>query len=216
VELEKAFGLTTFELEIPFQRESLTSIDPVTGDVSHDRTHGVGNIEISVRRPIYQSVSRDEFFDNTIGVGLEVGLPTNSPVSTHTELVAKVFDSLRIGEHFSLQTIGGYSVLIGPGEEGGNRTFEYGLVAGYSLTRKDLAIPHVEEIIPILELKGEHGLNGEAAGENDLSATAGIRANFAAIGPLQPRFGIGYVFPVSKVARDDFRWGIVTSLVFEY
>ena len=216
VELEKAFGLTTFELEIPYARESQAITDPVSGATSHEHTWGAGNIEISVRRPIYQFVSKDDFFDNTIGAALELGLPTNSPVSQNAEAVVKMFDSLRLGQHFSLQGLAGYSVLMGPGEEGGNRTFEYGLVAGYNISRHDLALPYVEQLIPILELKGETALNKEAAGQNNLTGTVGVRANLDAIGAWQPRFGIGYVFPIDKVARDEFKWGIVTSLVFEY
>lgn len=216
VELEKAFGVTTFELEIPYERDSIATTDAVTGRPGHDHIWGAGNIEVSVRRPIYQFVSKDEFFDNTIGAGLELGIATNSDVSKNSEAVAKVFDSLRLGEHFSLQAIGGYSVLMGPGEESGNRTFEYGAVFGYNLSRKDLPLPHVEQIIPIFELKGETALNGEDAGKNNLSGTIGVRANLDAIGPLQPRFGIGYIFPIDKGARDEAKWGVVTSLVFEY
>lgn len=215
VELEKSFGLTTVELEIPYQRESQLLVDPVSGNTSHDRSHGIGNIEISVRRPVYQFVSGDKFFDNTVGGGFELGIPTNSPISKDFEVVGKVFDALRVGKHFSLQTIAGYSVLIGPGE-GGNRTFEYGAVAGWTLDRHDLAVPHLEQITPIVELKGERALNGESSGENDLSGTAGLRLTFDGFGPFQPRLGIGYVFPISQVARNDFKWGVVTSLVFEY
>jgi hypothetical protein len=215
VELEKSFGVTTFELEIPYQRESQLLVDPISGTTSRDRTHGIGNIELSVRRPVYQFVSSDKFFDNTVGGGFELGIPTNSPVSKDFELVGKVFDALRLGNHFSLQSIAGYSVLIGP-SEGGTRIFEYGAVAGWNLDRHDLPIPHVEQITPIVELKGERALNGEANGENDLSGTAGVRVTFDGFGPFQPRLGLGYVFPISQVARDDFKWGIVTSLVFEY
>ena len=215
-EIEKAFGVTTVELEIPYQSETVPTTDSLTGVTSKERTRGVGNIEISVRRPIYQYVSHDGFYDNTIGVGLELGLPTYSPVSQNTEGVVKMFDALRLGEHFSLQTMGGFSLLMGPGDAGGDQTFEYGVVAGYDIARKDLALPHVEQLIPILELKGETGLSGENAGHNNVSGTVGLRANFDAIGPLQPRIGLGYIFPIDQAARNDFKWGIVTSIVFEY
>jgi opacity protein-like surface antigen len=216
VELEKAFGVTTFELEIPYERTSETTVDSVTGLKSHEHTWGAGNVELSVRRPIYQWVSRDDFFDNTVGAAFELGLPTNSPVSKNTEVVAKMFDSLRVGEHFSLQALGGYSILMGPGDEGGNHTFEYGLVAGYNLSRQDLALPYVEQLIPILELKGETGLNRDIAGTNILTGTVGVRANLEAIGAWQPRIGIGYIFPIDKGGREESKWGVVTSLVFEY
>jgi hypothetical protein len=214
-ELEKAFGLTTLELEIPYERESESTTDPLTGERNHERTQGAGNIEISLRHPIYQFVSRDGFFDNTLAAALEVAMPTKSPVSQDGEGVVKLFDALRLGEHFSLQAIGGYSFLIGP-DEGGNRTFEYGLAAGYSLTHKELTLPHIIQFIPLAELTGETGLNREEAGHNTLSGTLGVRANLEPIGPLQPRLGIGYVFPVDQSAREEFKWGLVSSLVFEY
>jgi hypothetical protein len=44
----------------------------------------------------------------------------------------------------------------------------------------------------------------------------GFRANLKAIGPLQPRLGFAFVFPMNRDARDDLDWGIVTSLAFEY
>lgn len=216
IELEKAFGLTTVELEIPYEKSSETVTDSVTGAKSREHSWGAGSIEMSVRRPIYQFVSRDNFFDNTVGAGVELALPTNSAVSKNAEAVVKMFDSLRIGENFSLQAIGGYSVMMGHGEEGGNHTFEYGVVAGYNLTRQILSLPHVEQLIPIFELKGETGLNRDIAGQNNLSGTVGLRANLDTIGPLQPRIGVGYVFPIDQGARDEFRWGVVTSLVFEY
>jgi hypothetical protein len=33
---------------------------------------------------------------------------------------------------------------------------------------------------------------------------------------LQPRVGSGTVFPVDSGAREEFDWGIVTSLILEY
>jgi hypothetical protein len=36
------------------------------------------------------------------------------------------------------------------------------------------------------------------------------------IGPVQPRLGLGYVFPINDGAREELHWGIFTSLVFEY
>lgn len=133
IEIEEAFGVTTWELEIPYERET----DPAI----NERTQGAGSIEISVRRPIYQFVSPGEFSDHNLGAALEVALPTNSPVSNNTAAVVKVFDALRLGEHFSLQAIGGYAVLMAPGEEGGVQTCEYGLATGYSFSRQDLALP---------------------------------------------------------------------------
>ena len=63
-------------------------------------------------------------------MAFEGGVPTNSTLSKNGELVPKVFNDLRLGEHFTLQSILGYSTLVGPGEDGGLQTFEYGFVFG--------------------------------------------------------------------------------------
>ncbi|HEY8749552.1 MAG TPA: hypothetical protein VIM11_16330 [Tepidisphaeraceae bacterium] len=215
-EIEKSFGLLTLELELPYSRNTSRIFDPTSGKFGHDRSEGIGNISIGARHPIYEFVSSNEFLDNTVVVGFEVGIPTHSPVSKNTELVPKLIDDLRLGEHFSVQTVLGYSFLFGSAPDGGKHTFEYAAVLGYSFERNDVRFPGTERIIPILELKGETGLNKEDAGHNNLSGTLGVRFNLESIGQLQPRLGLGYVFPIDKRARDEFRWGIVTSLVFEF
>jgi hypothetical protein len=65
-------------------------------------------------------------------------------------------------------------------------------------------------------LVGETAINGEDAGQNNLTGTLGVRLNLRSIGALQPRLGVGYVFPIDQTARDEFRWGVVTSVVFEF
>ena len=97
---------------------------------------------------------------------------------------------------------------------GGKAGFAGGF--GYSFERKDLPLPGVDRVIPIVEIQGETGLNKGLGGQNNLTGTAGIRANLKSIGALQPRLGIGYVFPIDKGARNGFGWGVVTSLVFEF
>jgi hypothetical protein len=46
--------------------------------------------------------------------------------------------------------------------------------------------------------------------------TAGLRLNLKAIGPVQPRPGVGFVFPINEIARDDTHWGVIVSLVFQF
>ena len=208
----------TLELEAPYSRETTLTRNALTGRGGHDRAEGIGNVSIGARHPVYQWVSKDDFFDNTIVVGLEVGIPTNSSISKHTEIVPKLIDDLRLGEHFSIQTVLGYSFQLGSSPEGGTHTFEYAAVFGYAFERKDLPafFTGIDRIIPILEIKGETGLNKGFGGQNNLTGTAGLRLNLKSIGVLQPRLGIGYVFPIDKGARNDFDWGIITSLVFEF
>src|SRR6185437_249719 len=121
-EVEKGFGLTTVELEVPYERDSS----------AHSLTKGFANIDLGARHPLHQFVSTSGFFDNTLGVAAELGIPTGSVVSKNTELVPKIFDDAKIGEHFTAQSVLGYSQLFGPGADGGLASFEYGFVFGYT------------------------------------------------------------------------------------
>lgn len=109
-EVEKGFGLLTLELEVPFER-----------DISDDTvSEGIGNINVGARHPVYQYVSANGLLDSTFGVGVEVGIPVHSSVSKNTELVPKIFNDLKFGDHLTLQSIFGYSTLLGRGS--GRRT----------------------------------------------------------------------------------------------
>jgi len=204
-EIEYAIGLMTLELEAPYERD-------VSGGQVSD---GMANIDVGARYPFYQFVSRGGGFDTTFGAGVELGIPTTSAVSHNTEFVPKIFNDTRIG-NFTMQAIFGYSMLFGPGEDGGLNTFEYGFVFGYDIPRKTLRLPGVEHLIPVAELSGETALNHASAGQNSLTADVGIRLNLKAIGRIQPRPGIVFVFPLDNGARMETHWGIMTSLVFEF
>lgn len=206
VEVEKGFGLLTVELKVPYER------DASAGEVSQ----GMGNIEVGARHPFYQFVSATGFFDTTLGAAMEVGIPVNSAVSKNTELVPKVFNDLRMGENFTLQSLFGYSTLLGGGADGGLQTFEYGFVFGYSIDHRRLPLPGVQQFIPMFELKGETQINHDDAGRNSVLGNAAVRVNLNTIGRVQPRLGLGFVFPMNSNARADVHWGIFTSLVFEY
>jgi hypothetical protein len=147
---------------------------------------------------------------------VEVGIPVNSDVSQNTELVPKIFNDLRVGEHFTLQTMFGYATLFGGGEEGGLQTFESGFVFGYTIQHQQLPLPGVEQFIPMFELVGNTQMNQGDAGRTSLLGDAGFRINLKTVGELQPRLGLGFVFPIDDNARADVHWGIITSLVFEY
>ena len=205
-EVEKGFGLLTLEIEVPYER-----------DVSPDGTaQGIGNIDLGARYPFYQYVSSSGFFDTTFGGAMEVGIPASSAISVNPEFVPKIFNDTKIGEHFTAQTILGYSTLTGGGADGGLQTFEYGFTFGYAIEHSQLPIPGVQRFIPMFELVGETGLNKDAAGQNSLLGNACFRLNLKTIGRVQPRLGLGFVFPMNSNARADVHSGIVTSLVFEY
>jgi hypothetical protein len=214
-EIEKSFGLLTLEVEVAYEREAESGIDPDTGLPFRDRSEGIGAIEFSARHPICQWVSADERFDFTLAPALEVAIPSGSDISKDSELVPQLFGLLRVGEHFSLQTSVGYSFVIGP-EESGNQTLEYSAVFGWAFEQGERPLPSfVQRVVPIVEVVGERGLN-QGNFTNILTGTAGFRINFESIGALQPRLGLGYVFPIDEGGRDELDWGVVTSLVFEF
>jgi hypothetical protein len=215
-EFEKGFGLLTFEVEAHYEYDTSNIFDAATGRVDHERSQGFDNVDVAGRFPIYQYVSGDGFIDSTFGAALEVGIPTNSPLGKNAEIVPRVFDDLRIGNHFTLQGVLGYSFLRGSGDEGGNQSLEYGLVLGWTIQHDELPLPGVDQLIPVFELSGETLFNTHEAGTDNLTGNIAFRANLRAIGPLEPRLGVGYIFPIDQGARSDFHWGIVTSLVFEF
>jgi hypothetical protein len=205
-ELEKGFGVVTLEAELHYERAA------EAGNV----VDGIGNIDLGARAPFYQYVSGNGFVDTTFGAAVEVGIPVHSSVSKNTELVPKLFNDLRLGEHVTLQAITGYSTLFGGGEDGGAQAWEYGIDLGYTIPHRQLPIPRVQQLVPLFELSGETGLNHGESGQTSLTGLAGFRVNLDTIGRVQPRLGLGFIFPLNNNARADVHWGIATSLVFEY
>ena len=206
-EVEKGFGNLTLEIEVPYER------DAAAGESTQ---RGIGNIDLGARYPLYEFASANNFWDTTFGTAVEVGVPVNSAVSKNTEFVPKLFDDLRVGDHFTMQSIFGYSTLFGGGDEGGAQVFESGFVFGYTIPHSQLPIPGVQQFIPMFELVGNTAMNQDDSGQTSLLGNACFRLNLNAIGSVQPRLGLGFVFPMNNNARADAHWGIVTSLVFEY
>ena len=214
-ELEYNFGLLTVEVEVPYINNRTSRFDAELKKEVRSREEGIDNIELSARHPVFQWVSAGGAFDYTLAGAMEVAVPSGSSFSKDTELVPQVFQLLRLGEHVSVEASAGWTVLIGPVARGQN-SLEYNVVLGYNLEREQISLPGVQRVIPIFELNGNTGLSHEERGENALFGTAGFRVNLNAVGIAQPRLGIGYVFPIDQGARDEIRWGFVTSLVFEF
>ncbi|HET6246196.1 MAG TPA: hypothetical protein VFE47_00710 [Tepidisphaeraceae bacterium] len=216
VELEHGNGLWTLELEVPYEYDTSNTYDPATGLVDHSRVQGFDNINPGARMPFYQYVTSDEFVDTTFGAAIEVGVPSNSPLGKNTEIVPKIFNDTRIGEHFTMQSIIGWSFLRGSqASGGGEQHLEYGLTLGWTIPHNELPLPYVQDFIPVFEIQGETLMNTHAGGEDDIVANFAFRANLFSIGRIQPRLGVGYLLPLDK-AKGDFDWGIYTSLVFEF
>jgi hypothetical protein len=205
-EVQKSIGMLTFELSVPYERVA----------DSDDSSKGIGNINVEARYPLYQFVSAGGFFDSTLGAALEVGIPVNSPVSKNAELDPEIFNDLKLGKHFSIQTVLGYDTLFGGGDEGGLQSFEYSFAFGYTLPHAEIRLPGVQRFTPLFELTGETGLNKDESGQNSLLGSVGFRVDFKPIGELQPSLGLGYVFPVDSGAREEVHWGIASNLTFEF
>ena len=207
-EVEKGFGLLTLEMEVPYER------DVAAGEST---AQGIGNIDLGARYPFYQFVSANGFFDTTFGAAVEVGVPVNSAVSKNTEFVPKIFNDLRVGDHFTLQSIFGYSTLFGGGDDGGLQTFESGFVFGYTIQHSELPLPGVQQFIPMFELAGETAdeQGGFRPNQPRLEMPASASTSKPSDG-CSHGWDLDLSFRLNNNARADVHWGIVTSLVFEY
>jgi hypothetical protein len=208
-EIEQAFGALTLEVELPYQIDKHRAME----DEPAGRDEGFSRIEFGVRYPLAQFLSADHRIDYTLVAAMELALPTNTPFSRDTELSPRLYQLLRLGDHVAAQASAAYEAFIGP-DAGGSSTLEYAVSLGYVIPRSELPLPAVLSFCPMAELLGEHGFNGPEKGDR-LFGVAGFRLNMESFKWFQPRIGIGYEFPINAGARDELRWGIVTSLVFE-
>jgi hypothetical protein len=213
-EIQKSFGLATFEIRGSYLRSAASHLDGT--EIDSTREEGLGNVELGARWPIWQFVSASELVDNTVGINLELGIPVNSRASKNAEIGPGIFDDLRIGEHFSLQSLFTFSSLLGSRPEESREAFEYGLAFGYAIEDEEFPVPYVERTIPIFEIVGETSLEGDRRGHNSLTGTAGLRFELKPIDRIQPQFGVGYIFPMDQGGREELRWGIITSLTLEF
>lgn len=203
-------------LTIEAEWESERSISFESGAAEREREEGFSNVYLKAHHPLYQYVSRDGKLDYTLVGKLSIGLPLINDARHDTyEVEPLLGQMLRLGDHFSVQTWTSVDFLIGP-KEGGNHVFKYGALLGYRIGREQLPLPGVQSVTPLLELDGRTGIAGEGRGHNQLFGVAGFRLNLDAIGPVQPRIGLGYQFPLDKGARDDLQWGVIASFIMEF
>jgi len=213
-EFEQPVGLWTFEAELGWERSTEREFDNGTPG-ERTREEGLGSVELSARHPVFQYVTPDANFDYTLAAGLEVAIPTHTEVSKDFEVVPQLFNLFRFGQHLSLQASAGLSTTIGP-DAPGHQTLEYSAVLGWVFQDGEIPLPKfLATFYPVVEIVGERSLN-DGDYTNMLTGTAGLRFNFDSIGPVQPRFGVGYVFPIDHAANEEFHWGIVSSLIFEF
>ena len=205
-ELQMGVGLLTLMVEVPYER----LVDP------DDTVRGIGSIEIGARYPLYQYVSANRFVDATFGVSMEGSLPVHRNVSSNPELEPLAFNDLKLGNNLTIQTILGYSILTGGGDDAGLESFNYGFSLAYAIPHRELSMPGVDQFLPMLELTGETGLNKEEAGQNSLEGDVGFRIKFKPMEDFRPGLGLAYVFPVDGGARQELHWGFIISTTFEF
>src|SRR6266566_2233464 len=132
IELEKAFGSLTLEVEVPWVRK----------DEGNRVDEGVETVEVGLRYPLFQYVSSDAKIDYTAVGVFEFALPTGNALNKDSEISPRLYNLLRVGEHFALQASIGWAKLIGP-ENGGADAIEYGLSLGWVMPQRELHIPKI-------------------------------------------------------------------------
>lgn len=205
-EIQKGIGMLTLEVEFPYERDA--------GPGQTDE--GIAPIDLGARYPLYQFVSANRFVDATFGVGMEGSIPVHLALGRDAEIEPQIFNTLALGQRFTIQTVLGYSMLFGGhDDDDGDREFEYGFSFAYALPCGNVA-PGVQQLIPMFEIDGDRGLNHDEARQNDVLADAGFRLQLKHIDELQPNVGVAYVFPLDREARNDVHWGFIVSLIFDF
>lgn len=205
-EFQKSIELVTLELEVPYERIA----------DSDGAAKGIGDVEFHARCPVYQYVSGHGFFDSTLGPIGGVGIPVYSRVSRNTELEGGLFDDVKLGDHFTVQTVLEYDKVFGGGADGGAEEFDYGLVFAWRVSHHEMPLPGIERFTPMFEVAGDLGLNQDEAGQNSVLGSMGFRVDFRSIGGLEPSLALSYVFPMSSAARDEVHWGIAMNFTIGF
>ncbi len=209
-EVEWAIGNLTLTIEGEWESEHEFN------GAAFERKEGWQTVKFKAHHPVYQFVSKDNFFDYTLVGKVSLGLPLAGNMHTDDyEIYPLLGQMLRLGEHFSAQTWTGVNFVTGS-KEGGNHELRYGALLGWNIYHHEVPIPGTQSFAPLLELDGQRFLAGPERGENRLFGVAGVRVNFNPIGRVQPRVGVGYLFPIDQGARRELSWGIQTSLILEF
>ena len=153
-ELEHGNGLWTLELEIPYEYDTSNTYDSARRD--RPITAGCRGSKISPSGAASRFSSMFRRMNRLIHVrrGAGSGGPTNSPLSKNTEVVPKVFNDTRVGEHFTLQTVLGYSLLRLRSHRRRRAALRVRNGLRLDLPHGELPLPGVQDFIPMFELEG--------------------------------------------------------------
>lgn len=195
--------------------DSEHAVNPQGGDgddVEQENAAGFEDADLAVYHPIFQYVSGDNVFDYTAVARLDVGIPTHTPASGNDmQLTPYIGQLLRIGEHVSVEGWAGSQFTLGPHQ---TNELIYGASVGYQIFHKQLPLPLTDELIPLFELDGQSPFSSH--GQDALFGVAGVDWNLKATGPVQSTISIGYQFPIDQGARNEFDWGIIAQVFFDF
>jgi hypothetical protein len=212
-ELEWAFGLTTVGVESGWERDTAYDTDPITGITTQDTDQGVDSVEFGIRHPIYQWVSSDGMFDNTVVGGMSVAVPVHTPVSEDWEFEPQLWDMLRYGEKWTFQCRVADSILEGGGPDGNQHTFEYSATLGYTQDVSGLKFLDVRDVTPLAEIDGFDPTNKSDDGNDQLQGVLGWQTAFESSSDIQPKISVGFTLPIDAGAKRDFQWGCVVAFI---
>lgn len=200
----------TFSFEAPWQHEHVDGSTPG----SSRNLDGFNNFAISFRSPVYQYVSKSGFWDYSLVPDIEVDAPSGSATSTGTVLYPQVYQLLGIGNHLSLQGSFGTAFLTGS-KLGGQKEINWSAIIGYNLYHKDLPIPGIADITPIMEIVGSDPISGSSGGRQAISIDFGAEINpMPKWGYLTPYFGFAAGPALTRAARAGGDWVLSAYIAF--
>ena len=109
---------------------------------------------------------------STLAPRSKFGIPTRSSLSKDTEVVPKILTICGLGR-ISRSSPSVELRCSGSDDDNGLKTFEYGLVFGYTIPRKEYPqVPDVLQFVPVFELIRDAELNHADPGHNSLMGSA--------------------------------------------
>ncbi|NNM87641.1 MAG: hypothetical protein HKL95_03890 [Phycisphaerae bacterium] len=200
----------TLSFEAPWQHEHVDGTRPGASR----NLDGFDNFAISFRSPVYQYVSSDGLWDYSLVPDFEVDAPSGSATSSGTVVYPQVYQLLGIGRHLSLQGSFGTAFLTGS-KLGGQVEMKWSAIIGYNLYHKNLPIPGIADITPIMEIVGSDPISGTNVGQQSISMDFGAEINpMPRWGFLTPYFGIAAGPALTRLARVGDDWVVSAYVAF--
>ncbi|MGC8551514.1 MAG: hypothetical protein ACP5O7_01470 [Phycisphaerae bacterium] len=192
----------TLSFEAPWQHEHVDGSTPG----SSRNLDGFDNFAISFRSPIYQYVSKSGFWDYSLVPDMEVDAPSGSATSSGTVIYPQVYQLLGIGKHLSLQGSFGTEFLTGS-KLGGQKVITWSAIIGYNIYHKNMPIPGIADVTPIIEIVGSDPISGASVGKQAISIDFGAEINpMPKWGYFTPYFGFAAGPALTRAARAGGDW----------